>query len=171
MNEIRIRPATECDAPALSEIYNYYVLHTTATFAEYPLNSDVMRRKLLEVHHDRLPFLVAETKDGVTAGYACADRFRSLDTNRLAELSIYFAPEYIGRGWGTPLILELISKLRSDSYYAGLMAVVTSDNEPSLRFHRRLGFLDAGIWKRAAYKQNKWCDVQVLRYPVIPEIQ
>ena len=100
MNEIRIRPATECDVQVLSEIYNYYVLHTTATFAEYPLNSDVMRRKLLEVRHDRLPFLVAETEDGVTAGYACADRFRSLEANRLAELSIYFAPEYTGRGGG-----------------------------------------------------------------------
>ena len=40
MNEIRIRPATECDAPVLSEIYNYYVLHTTATFAEYPCISE-----------------------------------------------------------------------------------------------------------------------------------
>ena len=171
MDEIRIRPAAECDAPALSEIYNYYVLHTTATFAEHPLNPDAMREKQREVRHDRCPFLIAETADGAAAGYACADRFRSLDTNRLAELSIYFAPEYTGRGWGVPLVLELISRLRNDSYYAGLMAVVTSDNEPSLRFHRRLGFLDAGIWRRAAYKQNKWCDVQVLRYPLIPELQ
>lgn len=170
MSEIRIRPATESDATALSEIYNYYILNTTATFAEQPLNPAAMQKKLQKVRQDRCPFLIAETENGAVAGYAYADRFRELDANRLAELSIYFAPEYTRRGWGTPLLRELISQLRKDSFYAGLMAVVTSSNEPSLRFHRRLGFWDAGIWKQAAYKHNQWCDVLILRYPLTPEI-
>ena len=42
-----------------------------------------------------------KAEDGVTAGYARADRFRSLDANRLAELSIYFAPEIYRQGMGS----------------------------------------------------------------------
>ena len=118
-----------------------------------------MLAKVETAHRDNCPFLVLETADGAAAGYACADRFRPLDANRLAELSIYLAPEFTGRGRGSPLLERLVGELKQRNFYAGLMAIITADNAPSLRFHRSHGFEDAGLWKNAAFKFGGWCDV------------
>jgi len=87
-----------------------------------------------------------------------------LSANRLAELSIYLAPDRIGHGVGTELLAELIRRLRADGFYAGLVAVITADNAGSLRFHRRMGFADAGVWRRAAWKFGRRHDAVVLEY-------
>lgn len=162
MNEYTIRPFQPGDLPALTALYNHYILHTTATFNDALLTEQGMLAKVEIAHRDNCPFLVIETADGAVAGYACADRFRPQDTNRLAELSIYLAPEFTGCGWGSPLLEQLVRELKQREFYAGLMAIITADNVPSLRFHRSHGFEDAGLWKNAAFKFGKWCDVQAL---------
>lgn len=162
MNEYTIRPFQPGDLPALTALYNHYILHTTATFNDIPLTEQEMLAKVETAHRDNCPFLVLETADGSAAGYACADRFRPLDANRLAELSIYLAPEFTGRGRGSPLLEQLVGELKQRNFYAGLMAIITADNAPSLRFHRSHGFEDAGLWKNAAFKFGGWCDVLAL---------
>lgn len=162
MNEYTIRPFQPGDLPALTALYNHYILHTTATFNDALLTEQGMLAKVEIAHRDNCPFLVIKAAGGAVAGYACADRFRPQDTNRLAELSIYLAPEFTGRGWGSPLLEQLVRELKQRGFYAGLMAIITADNVPSLRFHRSHGFEDAGLWKNAAFKFGKWCDVQAL---------
>lgn len=164
MSEIRIRSAKAEDAPEVAKICNHYILRTTATFAEDPLTPEEIRKTLRSVRGNRCPFLVAETNAAAVAGYACANRFRALSANRLAELSVYLAPECTGHGWGIMLVRQLLADLQKEGFYAGVVAVVTAENKPSLKFHRNLGFQEAGLWKRAAFKFNHWCDAQVLEY-------
>ena len=130
MNEYTIRPFQPGDLPALTALYNHYILHTTATFNDLPLTEQEMLTKVETAHRDNCPFLVLETADG--------------------------------RGWGSPLLEQLVRELKQRGFYAGLMAIITADNVPSLRFHRSHGFEDAGLWKNAAFKFGKWCDVQAL---------
>ncbi|MPN00866.1 Phosphinothricin N-acetyltransferase [bioreactor metagenome] len=169
-NEFHIRLATPNDGGSVAEIYNHYIANSTATFAEEPYPPEKMAEKIRRIREEHGVYLLVEAGDGAVAGFACADAFRNLGANRLAELSIYFAPPYTGRGWGEPLLKQLIAELRNDRFYAGLMAVITADNGPSLRFHRRFGFLDAGQWKNAACKHSRWCDVQVLQFPLFTPV-
>ncbi len=64
MNEYTIRPFQPGDLPALTALYNHYILHTTATFNDIPLTEQEMLAKVETAHRDNCPFLVLETADG-----------------------------------------------------------------------------------------------------------
>ena len=67
MNEYTIRPFQPGDLPALTALYNHYILHTTATFNDIPLTEQEMLAKVETAHRDNCPFLVLETADGAAA--------------------------------------------------------------------------------------------------------
>ena len=51
MTPIMVRPATEGDLPALTDIYNHYIVTTPITFDLRPLTVDERRAWLVEHSH------------------------------------------------------------------------------------------------------------------------
>lgn len=158
-----IRDFAPADGDAAAAIKNHYILHTTANFGEAAVTPADFAAGIAAARERHGRALVAEA-EGRILGFAAADRFRTHSANRLAELSIYLAPGATGKGVGRELLDHLVRQLRADGFYAGLIAVITADNEGSLQFHRRAGFADAGYWRRAACKFGRWQDVAVLEY-------
>ncbi len=147
----------------VAAIKNGYILSGAANFHEKPVTAEKIAADIAAIRRRHGVFMVAGAGDGI-AGFAAADGFRELAANRLAEWSIYLAPEATGQGIGRALLTAVIRRLREDGFYAGLMAVITADNEGSLRFHRRNGFDEAGYWRKAAWKFGRWHDIVVLEY-------
>jgi phosphinothricin acetyltransferase len=104
MDEIEIRPAERRDLPRLTEIYNYYVIHTPVTFDIEPYT--IERREPWFAQFaatGRHRLLVAETA-GAIVGYTGTTKFRpkaAYDTT--VETTIYCAPEAVGKGTGKRL--------------------------------------------------------------------
>jgi L-amino acid N-acyltransferase YncA len=95
-----IRHAEPCDAQNISEIYNGYILHTTATFETEAIDELEMRRRILEKlsSHD---WLVAEVS-GRIVGYAYYGPFRPRPAYaQTAESTIYLSEGSVGKGLGT----------------------------------------------------------------------
>ena len=69
MPALEIRPATEADLPAVTEIYEHAVLHGTATFELIPPDLAEMTRRFRALADGGYPYFVA-TIDGEVAGYA-----------------------------------------------------------------------------------------------------
>ena len=159
-----VRDVESRDFDAIAVLYNYYIKNTTATFAEEPVTGEAIAQKYTEITRERCPFLVVEDEAGRIAGFAYASAFRHLSANRMAELSIYVAPIHTGKKAGKALLDRVIAQLEKGQYFSALFAVITSDNEGSIRFHQRSGFQYLTEWKSAAYKQNKWCDAKIFRY-------
>lgn len=151
MNEIRIRPAEERDIPQVTAIYNHYVLHSTATYAEEPVSEEYMTAKYRHLK-GTLPFFVAEDGDGSISGFAYADRFRPQSAWKLWETTIYMKPGTNGRGVGTLLYGQLIAFARQSPDVIGLTAIVSLDNQASIRFHEKSGFELVGKWENCARK-------------------
>ena len=63
-----------------------------------------------------------------------------------------------GKGLGTMLYRCLI-ELLGLQHLRGLYGCVTLPNEKSERLHRKLGFVDAGIWRASGWKAGTWHDV------------
>jgi len=102
-----IRHAEPCDAQNISEIYNGYILHTTATFETEAIDELEMRRRILEKlsSHD---WLVAEVS-GRIVGYAYYGPFRPRPAYaQTAESTIYLSERSVGKGLGTLLYSQLI---------------------------------------------------------------
>lgn len=151
-----IRPATPADIPAITRIINHYILHTTASYMEEALSEEQMLaryRQIVPAH----PFLVAGNEHGELAGFTYAGRFRPQSAWRVLETTIYLEPGLEGRGIGRELYKRLLSLAREDTAISGLVAMISLDNETSIRFHESFGFELTGKWEDCAFKLGRWC--------------
>ena len=154
-----IRPAKPEDLARLTEIYNYYVVHTPVTFDVEPYT--VERRKpwfdqFAGIGRYRL--LVAETPSGIL-GYAGTTRFRpkpAYDTT--VETTIYCAPEAVGRGIGRQLYATLFDSLRQEDIHR-YVAGYALPNPATAALHQGFGFKVVGIFRENGRKFGKYWDV------------
>ena len=133
-----IRLAAEQDLPEILEIYGPYILNTTASF-EYTVPTLPEFIDRFRGITEQFPWLVWE-ENGKILGYAYASLpFHRAAYRWCAESSIYLRPEARGKGIGKRLQLTLEEILRQQGY-AVLYAVITSENQGSLAFHKALGY-------------------------------
>lgn len=152
-----IRPAREADLPAMLEIYRPYVEHTTVSFEYEAPTLAEFRQRFLE-HTAQFPWLVWE-EDGKVLGYAYAGAPWERAAYRwCAEISIYFAESARGGGRGRQLLAALEEILQRQGYRV-VYALVTGENESSLRFHRAVGYRDICKFPACGYKMGRWLGV------------
>ena len=157
--DLGIRPAAETDLPALTEIYNHYVLGSPATFDLQPLAVD--QRREWFAHHattGRHRLLVAVQGPRVL-GYATSSRWRpKLAYDTTVETTIYLHPEAGGRGIGKLLYMQLLDELEGEDVHRAVAGIVPP-NEPSMRLHRTMGFHEVGRFTEVGWKFGRYWDV------------
>jgi L-amino acid N-acyltransferase YncA len=162
--EIKIRIASEEDAPALLAIYGPYVENTAITF-EYEVPSCEEFASRIRHTLTRYPYLVAE-KEGRIIGYAYTGTFNSRPAyDRSAETSIYIAMDQHRLGIGRMLYeaIEAVSKKQGILNLNACIAYSSADDEHlsrnSVDFHAHLGFSQVGIFHKCGYKFDTWYDM------------
>lgn len=157
-----IRPARPEDAPAIADIYGYYVRETAITFATVQPSPQQFADQISE---GRYPFLAAEEENAVI-GFAYAHAYHPKEAYRWdVELTIYLRHGLEGRGAGSRLMHALLNILRRQGYLLAY-SCITLPNPASLALHRRFGFTELGIFPRNGYKLGRWCDVIWLQRPL-----
>lgn len=154
-----VRPAKEEDLPALLEIYNYEVIHGSATL-------DLNQRTLPEwkewfrEHQTKDHFILTAEIDGVTAGYASLSEYRSKEAYKsTAELSVYVGHEFRRQGVASALIEEVLKRARSTGGLHSVVSVITAGNEASERLHGKFGFMACGTLHQVGFKHGKYQDI------------
>jgi len=155
-----VRPATLDDLPALTAIYNHYIVNTTITFDLEPFAPDA-RRPWFDAHaaSGRHRLLVAADPDKVVLGYATSSRWRpkaAYDTT--VESSVYCRPEVVGRGVGKALYAALFDALAIEDVHR-IVAGVSQPNPASVGLHLRFGFRQVGIFSNVGRKFGQYWDV------------
>ena len=149
-----IRIATESDVPAILDIYAPYILTSTATF-EYDVPC---RKEFYQRFCDitaQFPWLVWE-EDGEILGYAYASKpYTRAAFAWCAEPSVYLKPEARGRGIAAKLYAALEEILKKQGYQV-LYALITGENEASLRFHEKMGYRHSVTFPNCGFKFNRW---------------
>lgn len=152
-----IRPATENDAQAIADIYNYYVLNTTVTFEEEAVTAEAMRERIQEIIV-RYPWLVCVIADEVV-GYAYAAPWKVRAAYRFsAETSVYLRHGLSGKGMGSALYTELLKKLREQKLH-GIIGGMALPNKECIALHEKFGFGKVAHFKETGFKFGKWIDV------------
>src|SRR6188474_1441535 len=105
-----IRPATEADLPAITEIYAHAVRHGTATFELIPPDLAEMTRRFTALIDGGFPYFAASV-EGRVIGYAYAGPYRPRPAYRFTvENSVYLDPAAQGKRIGTQLLQVLITE-------------------------------------------------------------
>lgn len=155
--DLKLRIASEADAPQIAEIYAEHVRTGTASFDTEPRTVAETVAKILAITAHGWPFLVAE-HDQQIVGYAYVTRFRDRPAYGFTcENSVYVKAERVGLGVGA----ALMQRLMADAAVCGfrqMIAVVGGGEPASVALHRKMGFAEAGRMRSVGRKFGRWLD-------------
>ncbi|QKJ29532.1 N-acetyltransferase family protein [Mucilaginibacter mali] len=156
-----IRHANASDLPAILEIYNHAIIHTTAVYQD-DVHTLAMREQWfadkLKLGH---PVFVAAEAGKVT-GFSTYGPFRNWPGYRFTvEHSVYVDTGSRGKGVGKMLVQAVINHARDKGMHA-LIAGIDSSSAGSLHLHQSLGFTEVAHFKQVGFKFGRWLDLKFL---------
>lgn len=158
----QIRKANNLDLKHITEIYNWAVQNTVATFDLENRTEEKANLWFLSHQDPYYPLLVA-VKDGEILGWASISPFHPRPAYKSSgEFSIYIAPEFQGLGIGKKL-LEALCKIAERLGYHTLLGLITGTNKVSLALAGKLGFQEAGRYREVGQKFGQLLDVVVVQ--------
>ncbi|MDM9620094.1 GNAT family N-acetyltransferase [Rhizobium sp. S96] len=162
---ILVRDATEADLPAIRDIYNHAVEHTTAIWNETVVDLP-NRVEWFKMRQARgFPVLVA-VKDGVVAGYASYGDWRAFEGFRhTVEHSVYVEKDHQGAGIGKLLMQALIERAAANGIHV-MIAGIEAGNAASIGLHEKLGFRNGGTFYEVGTKFGRWLDLTFMELRV-----
>lgn len=155
---IEVRNAVESDLPAMLEIYNDVILHTTAVYEYQPHTLDMRRAWFNGRKEQGLPVFVAVEGDQVL-GMSSFGPFRQWAAyQHTVEISVYVAAAARGKGIGKMLVQPLIDAARRMGKHT-MVAGIDASNEASIALHRSFGFEEVARFKQVGWKFDRWLDL------------
>ena len=162
MSAAVIRPVTLADAPAIADIYSYYILHSIATFETEPIGAAEMTERIVTAVPD-YPYLVLE-QDGAVIGYSCVSPWKPRAAfYRSGEASIYLHHDHTRQGHGTRLFSALLERAADYDLHC-LISGISLPNPGSEALHRQVGFTHAGLMREIGHKFDRYIDIAYYQY-------
>jgi L-amino acid N-acyltransferase YncA len=168
--EIVVEPMTEADWPAVAAIHWEGISTGDATFTAEPAATftEFMGSKLA------CGALVARDRLAGVCGWTILSRVSTRPVYAgVAEVGIYISAAMRGRGIGTLLLRELITRSETAGVWT-LQAAIFPENIASLALHLRHGFREVGRRERVGKmtfgpRAGEWRDTLLLerRSPVV----
>ena len=157
-------PLSEAHRTGVMDILNYY---SENSFAAYPETAVPLERYDLFLENAKsYPAFAAVDDNGAVAGFFQLRAYNPLPTFReTAEFTIFFGKDAVGQGLGTRA-LRLLEDDARERGIKNIVSNVVSRNEPSLAFHRKNGFTEAGRLRGIGRKFGQYFDVVLLQKTV-----
>jgi L-amino acid N-acyltransferase YncA len=168
---VHVRDATAADLPTISALYNATIPTTTAAWTETTESLADREAWFVQQQAAGYPVLVAEA-DGSVVGFTSFGDFRDAvkwpGYRHVVELTVHVDEAHWGRGCGRALITELLARAEALGK-TQIVAAVDGDNDASLRFHERLGFVKVARMPSIGFKFGRWLDLVLLQRPTAPD--
>jgi phosphinothricin acetyltransferase len=165
---MHIRDANLDDLPGLLAIHNDVIATSTAIYAERPAAlEDRVAWWNLRVSQG-YPVLVALDDTGLI-GFASFGDFRAWPGYRFTvEHTVHVRADRRGLGVGGALMVPLLGRASALGKHV-VLAAVDAENQPSLRFHERLGFTRVAHFRQVGFKFGRWLDLIFLQRFLEPD--
>ena len=154
--ELQVRAARFADLPLIQDIHNQGIIDRVATL-DTALRTMADTQLWFKRHGPRHPVLVAEAGDSL-AGWAALNTFNVRPAYQyVADLSIYLARPWRGKGLGSRLLQALIPLARALGYHKIVLSAFPT-NAAGMRLYTRQGFTTVGIYKEMGLVDGRWVD-------------
>ena len=157
MLEYTLSPVGESDRTGIVDIFNHYVEHTFVAYPEekVPYTFFDLILGIARTH----PAVTVRDADGGIAGFGMLRPRNPMPAfARTAEILCFLRPDLTGRGIGSEVLGYLEAGARERGI-ACILASILSQNEGSIRFHRRHGFVECGRFRNVGSKRGVLFDV------------
>ena len=162
-----MRHATETDLPRIVVIYNSTIPTRQSTADTEEVSVESKRDWFRKHTPDKRPIIVHEIEGEVTAWLSFESFYGRPAYDHTAEISIYVASEYRGKGLGRQLLQEAI-ELTPSLGIKTLIGNIFSHNEPSLRLFRSFGFEEWGKLPNIADMDGKEYSLSIVGKRINP---
>ena len=115
-----------------------------------------------DIYVDRQVRFVVENSEGKTVGLVDLHNFNP--SHQRAEVGIVIKEEFRGNGFGEAALSQLIGYVRRHLHLHQLYAVVSKDNEISLRLFDRLGFTTGALLEGWLFDGEKYHDSVIKQF-------
>jgi L-amino acid N-acyltransferase len=165
-----VRDATASDLHAIRSLYNALIPTTTIGWTETEQPAEEREAWFARQVQQGCPVLVAE-QDGEVVGYAAYGDFRGAGKwpgyRYTVEHTIHVREDQWGRGVGRRLLTELIERALDRGIHV-MVAAIDGDNDASIEFHRRLGFVEVARMPEVGHKFGRWLDLVLMQRVLDP---
>jgi phosphinothricin acetyltransferase len=156
---LAVRRATTGDLEAIRRIYNEGIEDRVATLDREPKSLEEIA-EWWSTHDGRYAVLVAiDSDEGQVVGWASLNPFsqRCAHAN-IADLSVYVARRYRGKGIGYSLLTALVQQAKTDGFRKIVLHALDS-NENGKRLYRKSGFSEVGVYREHGMLDGRFVDV------------
>ena len=140
----------------VTDIYNYYVLNTTATWHAQKMTADDMKDLIVSDNEKYKSFVISD-ETGV-CGYVSVREFKPRDAySGTAEIGIYFKETCCGKGLGSKALRHIEQHAKNAGIHV-LIAVISSENADSIRLFKKNGYFECAHFKEVGFKFGRRLD-------------
>ncbi len=158
---IQFTRLTENDLPTIKEIYDWYVLNSTATFHTEPLSTDELRGFIYVGHPVYRSFKISD--DGKPCGYCFITQYKNRPAfDRTAEVTIYLKNGCAGKGLGRRA-LAFLEEQAADAGIKNLIGIITGENMASISLFARAGYVQCALFRNVGEKFGRVLDVVAMQ--------
>ena len=158
---INIRPATINDLQDITDIYNYVINKTVATF-DTETKTLEEQKEWFRNHGSKYPIIVAEDDEGIVGWAGLTQYSTKCAYSDTAEISVYVKEGHQGKGVGKKLIKAIVDEGEKAGLHV-LLARITEGNKTSIHLHESVGFTHVGVLKEVGFKFGQVLDVYLMQ--------
>ncbi|WHY03250.1 arsinothricin resistance N-acetyltransferase ArsN1 family A [Neobacillus sp. DY30] len=160
MKDIVIRGAQETDVYSIKVIYNQGIEDRIATL-ETEQKDDSYMKDWFEKHSGRYMVIVAEYK-GEIVGWASLNQYNNRCAyDGVADISVYIARDFRGKGIGKELLAELESLAIQNDFHK-MVLFTFPFNHLGQGLYKKMGFREVGVFKKQGILDDKFVDVMAM---------
>ncbi len=156
-NEILFQEIQEEHLPQVLEIYNFYILNSTATFHMQPLSLEEMRELVFFDDPKYQTFIIKDS--GIICGYVIVTQFKKREAyGETAEVTIYLSQDYTKKGIGS-LAISHAEHFAHEQHFHVLVAGICGENRQSIRLFEKNGYTKCAQYQEIGRKFGRYLDV------------
>jgi L-amino acid N-acyltransferase YncA len=154
---LKIIDLKDSDFNIVKEIYDYYILSSSATFHTELISLEELRSIILIDHPKYKSFLIEY--EGKTCGFCYISQYKKRQAyDRTAEITIYLKPGFSGKGIGTET-LKLLESVAKNNSISVLIGIITGMNLASIGLFEKCGYEKCAHFKKVGEKFDRLLDV------------
>jgi len=142
--------------PAITKIFNYYILHTNARFETSPFSLEDRLQWFSQFAAGSRYQLLVAVEDGEVKGFTGSQPYRTGPAFcQTVETTIYLAPDWARRGVGSQLYARLFDLLAEQELHLAV-AGIALPNAGSTALHENFNFQRVGVFGEYAIKNGQY---------------
>jgi phosphinothricin acetyltransferase len=157
MKPYRFQAMTEEYLDDVLQIYNHYILNTTATFHSQLLTREEMREIVFFTNDRYKTFLVCD--GDMVCGYVLITQYKKREAyDGTAEVTVYLKPGFTGKGVGSSAIKYIEEYARKQKLHV-LVATICGQNQASIQLVENNGYIKCAHYKEVGQKFGQMLDI------------